>query len=1031
MPYQPFRTVLFFAAMSIIGWALLPRLTVDLYPQTERPAFTLSFNLPNTPPELLERLVTAPLENALSTVGGLKKLSSVSEHGNGSITMLFEKGEDLDYKRFEVANLVRRYYPQLPAGTSYPILRRGDATDRSETPLLIYSVFGPDPAEDIKNTVERSVSQALKQLPGVEAVAVRGAQPWQLAITFDPQKMAALGVSVEKLVGTLQQWGTHRHLGIGERGNGQPVFMAMGKQLQQLEELQNMAIASSTGTKVLLRDVATVERLPKRPSSFYRVNGQNAVRLLVTAYKGSNRLAVGEALKQRMAQLKNELPAGYRLRTDYDDTEFVAKELDKIYTRAFLSVLILILFILIVRRNLRYLAVLLSGIFVNLSLIIICLWALDLNIHLYTLAGLTVSFGILLDNALVMLDHFHRERNRKVFLALLAASLTSMAALLMVLLLPEEDRMNLTEFALVVVLGIATSMVVALWYTPAAHLLWMGNKGIQKSKKEKPNWLTDTYKNSVLWLSAKKKWVIVGVVLLFGTPIFWLPSKVEGWEWYNKTLGSEWYLENVRPFTDKWLGGTLRLFVRDVFEKSGYRTNERTRLYVNARMPVGHTLAQMDAAMQQIERYLQGIAGVEQFITQVSSGQRARITIQFTEEAENGSLPYQLRARLISRSVDLGGVEWSIYGVGQGFNNGRNSGIASYRVEMRGHNFRELQRQANVLANKLLAHKRIQEVETDELMGWNQRRGQEFRLTLNRERLALSDLSPSLLTGSLRQQGLAYTPSLYLPIGNETLPVRIESSDAEKFDIFALRSRSLESATASRFKTGDFASVELVNTAPAIHKEDRQYIRLVGFEYFGSNIFGSRYLNKVLKEMEGILPAGYSAERKTWQWDNEKTKRQYGLLFLLIAAIYVICAVLFESLKLPFYIIVMIPVSFIGVFLIFGWFGFYFDQGGYAAFVMLGGLVVNAAIIILNDANNAKTGAWNDKMLAAIQKKAFPILLTILSTVLGLLPFLMEGQNEVFWFAFAVGTIGGLFFSLFAVFIFLPVLLLKKEVSAM
>jgi len=303
---------------------------------------------------------------------------------------------------------------------------------------------------------------------------------------------------------------------------------------------------------------------------------------------------------------------------------------------------------------------------------------------------------------------------------------------------------------------------------------------------------------------------VLAVLLLFGTPIFWLPSKVEGWEWYNKTSGSEWYLENVRPVTDKWLGGTLRLFVRDVFEKSGYRTNERTMLYVNARMPVGHTLEQMDAAMQQIESYLQGVQGVEQFITQVISGQQARISIHFTPEVENGSLPYQLRARLISRSVDLGGVEWNIYGVGQGFSNGRNSEIASFRVEMRGHNFRELQRQAEILADKLLAHKRIQEVDTDELRGWGDRRGREFRLTLQRERLALSNLPPARVTAALRQQGMASAASMYLSLGAETLPVSVESNQATRFDLFALRNRPIGTAQEKPFKTGDFAAVQLV-----------------------------------------------------------------------------------------------------------------------------------------------------------------------------------------------------------------------------
>jgi multidrug efflux pump subunit AcrB len=136
--------------------------------------------------------------------------------------------------------------------------------------------------------------------------------------------------------------------------------------------------------------------------------------------------------------------------------------------------------------------------------------------------------------------------------------------------------------------------------------------------------------------------------------------------------------------------------------------------------------------------------------------------------------------------------------------------------------------------------------------------------------------------------------------------------------------------------------------------------------------------------------------------------------------------VLFENFRQPVYIILLIPISFIGLFLIFSLFDFYFDQGGYAAFVMLGGLAVNAGIFILNDFNNRKTGVNNRNILKSVAGKAIPILLTVLSTCFGLVPFLIEGQNEIFWFSLAIGTIGGLVFSLVGVFWIIPVLMWKS-----
>tara|TARA_Y100001934_G_C11729291_1_gene484935 strand:- start:25 stop:564 length:540 start_codon:yes stop_codon:yes gene_type:complete len=179
--------------------------------------------------------------------------------------------------------------------------------------------------------------------------------------------------------------------------------------------------------------------------------------------------------------------------------------------------------------------------------------------------------------------------------------------------------------------------------------------------------------------------------------------------------------------------------------------------------------------------------------------------------------------------------------------------------------------------------------------------------------------------------------------------------------------------------------------------------------------------------MEQLLPVGYSVETSGNYFSFRQQQRQYSLLLFLMVGIFFICAILFENLKQPFYIIITIPISFIGLFLIFSLFDFRFDPGGFAAFVMLGGLVVNASIFIVNDLNNTRLKKYNRSVLRSVMGKAQPIILTILSTCFGLIPFLLEGDSEYFWFALAIGTIGGLVFSTVAVFLCLPVFLSRKK----
>jgi multidrug efflux pump subunit AcrB len=254
----------------------------------------------------------------------------------------------------------------------------------------------------------------------------------------------------------------------------------------------------------------------------------------------------------------------------------------------------------------------------------------------------------------------------------------------------------------------------------------------------------------------------------------------------------------------------------------------------------------------------------------------------------------------------------------------------------------------------------------------------------------------------------------------------MQAVDAKDFSKYDMLYTSIPT-TKNEFKINDFSTMNLVKTSNGNHKEDRQYIRIVGFEYFGSYKFGDRYLTKILDELKIEMPEGFSAEKKTFSWSWEKTKRQYSLLFILMIAIYMICAILYENLKQPIYIISVIPISFIGTFLIFSVFDLYFDQGGYAAFILLGGLTVNAAIFIINDLNASSSKFFNRNVIKAVLGKAFPILMTIISTIAGLIPFVIGGQDEVFWFSLAIGTIGGLVFSLLAIFVFLPVMLIKKD----
>ncbi|MCA4896654.1 MAG: efflux RND transporter permease subunit, partial [Cytophagales bacterium] len=379
---------------------------------------------------------------------------------------------------------------------------------------------------------------------------------------------------------------------------------------------------------------------------------------------------------------------------------------------------------------------------------------------------------------------------------------------------------------------------------------------------------------------------------------------------------------------------------------------------------------------------------------------------------------------LIARSLDWGGVEWNIYGVGQGFSNSMGESLPNFKVQLKGYNYAELERQAQQLADELLKHKRIQKVNTNERLNWNEKSAEQLVLHISSVQQNGLPISTASVAASLKEKANSRAPSFQLALQQKEMPVYLRASDGDSFSTFAIMEDYLR-ADSTYYRLASTATLNKERTTNAIHKEDRQYIRMVGFDYYGSSLFGNKYLDEVLARQKPLLPAGYKAEKISWPFSWAKAKRQYGLLLLLILGIYIIGTILFESFKQPLYIVLAIPISFIGLFLSFAVFDFYFDQGGYAAFILLGGLVVNSVVFILNDFNQLKRKT-NRAFVKVVAAKIKPITLTLLSTCLGLVPFLIGGQNEVFWFALAVGTISGLTVSLITTFLFLPPLAFKK-----
>lgn len=1035
MPFvhRPFRIVVAFLVLAIIGLALIPRLNVKYIPSYPKPAITVSYSLPNSSPDIVERLATSPLENALSQLEGTNSLNSVSRYNSGFIEISFDKGVDVEFRKFEVSTIIRNIYKKLPENMSYPrIEQRGGATqNETESPILSYSINGPYASYKLQEDVEEFVKKPLSQLSEIKRIELVGGNSLQVTIDFDVATLVRYNLTKQQISTALSSMNDAVYAGMAETSSGQQFFLKTATQIPDISSLETVEITMINGKPIALKDVAKVYLEEQKPNSYKRINGKNAVYMSVFAREGVNKVVLAGQVREAVLRLQETLPPEFDIILENDDTEYLAKEMDKIYVRTSLSVLILIVFIFLINRNPKYLFVLFLGIIVNLCITVIVVYALKVELNIYSIAGVTISFGLIVDNAIVMLDHMHRKKNAKIFIALLAASLTTIMALLLVLVLPENERRDLTDFSIVVAINLAVSLVIALFFTPSLYMLLFKDQllithtSTVRKLRRKVKWFRGYFK-SIRFVVKFRKAFIVLVILGFGLPVFKLPVQWEGQDWYNKTIGSDKYQDDIRPITDKVLGGALRKFVNEVYAGFRYNSPQQTQLRVNARLPFGTTLEDANFVISKVEEYLDGIEGIDKYITNVYKGS-ASTTITFKPEYEDSALPYQLKGRLQARSIDLTGVGWSISGVGRGFSaGGERNERPSLRIKMKGYNFDELERQAEVLAGKLETHIRVDEVNTNAQIGWGSERTSEYILDFDIDRLATAGINRGEVISMLSDLTQPLSPSLRANYNNNRLPVYIKASNAAQFSKYDLTEQALPLDTGRFIKIQDYATLTFEQTANEIHKEDRQYIRVLGYDYNGAFRFAQKHRDTNIEIMNAEIPVGYFVEPTGNFSSFAREKRQYGLLGILIVGIFFICSILFENLKQPFHIIVTIPISFIGLFLIFSLFDFPMDNGGYAAFILLGGLVVNASIFIVNDFNNSKLKNTNRAITRAVMGKAQPILLTILSTCFGLIPFLLEGENEPFWFSLAIGTIGGLTFSIIAVFVCLPVFISRK-----
>ncbi|MDZ7261898.1 MAG: efflux RND transporter permease subunit, partial [candidate division KSB1 bacterium] len=474
-------------------------------------------------------------------------------------------------------------------------------------------------------------------------------------------------------------------------------------------------------------------------------------------------------------------------------------------------------------------------------------------------------------------------------------------------------------------------------------------------------------------------------------------------------------------------GGNFYLFNKYVTKGTIFAWGKDTYISVSIRMPPGAELESTDAIARKFEEKLLGNKNVKHFYANVTD-EYGFIVVLFPEEIETTAIPLIIKEQLTALAVQMAGVDIGVYGFGPGFFGGGGA-APQFRLKVLGYNYNEVKRIAEDIGRKLQRHSRVRDVNTSS-SGWFGRDDRfEMVLRLNRDKLSAYQLTAAevlqKLQGYLRE---SFTWQRIKLSGRE-VDYRIKMSGYQEFDLANLQTLILDTQNNQKVRLSQIGEISERKVLSRIVREDQQYQRWITFEYRGPYKLGDRLVENLIQNTH--LPAGYKLERGTFFFLGEEEKQQiYLVLALAILLVYMVTAALFESLRHPLVIILTVPMALIGVFLIFYLTDTPFDRSAYIGVILLGGIVVNNAIILVDHINFLRRNgaALLEAIINGASHRVRPILMTTATTVMGLLPLVLfpKGEQSI-WYSLALATSGGLLSSTILVLTVIPVLYLSLE----
>ncbi len=1021
---RPVFMLMVYSVLIMSGVISLTRLPVELYPNISFGEISVIISVRGgMPPTEVESLVSKPVEDAVGTVSHLQEMLSISKEGESTVVLSFDPGINMNFAALDVREKFARVKNKLPKEIEKPVIAQ---FKRSDVPIMILAVTSlRRTTEDIRKIVDESVREAIKRISGVADVEVAGGRERKILIEADQRKMAACNLSLDRVISMVGANNLNLLSGDIERVKDKYLIRTIGL-YKTVDDIKSIPVSSSPdGTIVRLRDVATVLDSYLEPAGYARVNVRPVVSIYVQKESNANTIKVAKAVEDEVEKIKERLPKDIQVATTSNQANFIKSAIenlkDALLKGAALVMMVLILFLIrltnkqialmvaalvaialmpvillypvliiviiafILVHRIRSVAIVSSAIPISVIITFTFMLAMKLTLNFMTLFGLALGVGMLVDNAIVVYENIVRKHEQglrgipaaiagteEVWVAILAGTLTHVCVFFPMVFVGSEIKLLYGGVAWTVTLSLLVSLFVAITVVP----LFSSRIPISI---EHISFLEHVYRiqrKGVIYFMRNSRRIFICAIALFLVALFFFTK-----------LGME------------FLG-----------------TTEQGKFTIFIELPTGAKLDATDVVVKKVEAIVKEIPEVKTFSSRVEPWS-SKVYVELVDVNKRKRSVAEVIESLRPKTEKLRPA--FIY-----FEEEQEVGTKEIIVELFGYDYTTLREAAISIATRLGSVKGFADTKI------RMREGRpELGLKVDRKKTGIFDMTVTDVADMVHAQMRGLRATLFHTASSEVETIaRLDEKYRKTFK--DLHKLILNNKNGDRVYLDQVTEFKYGLGPSEVWRKNKARMIQV------SATIGKIPLSKAAEEAKKALgdlklPEGYYYRFGGNYPTMVATQKQiYPILLLTVVLIYLVLASLFESYYQPFIIMVAVPLALIGVVIALYATGKSVGMGVFVGMIMLGGIVVNNSILLIDHANNLRKEKMNHikAIILASRDRLRPILMTTCTTLFGLLPMAIstsEGSN--LWSPLAITVMGGLISSTILTLLIVPSVYVASE----